>query len=127
MAKVSNLFMIIFIFLFMLVFISIMVTVVFNMVGLFDDDFGPPIWMFIPFILIFVLVIVAILYSVISSIRTAKKGDPYSNQPYTRQDPMSYERKQPLNYCKFCGANLGTTDPEICPECKNKLKNDFYH
>ena len=119
----------IFIFIFTLAFISIMVTIVFSMIeGM--DDFTPPWFMFVPIILIFILVIGVILYSVISGIRGTRKNSKTvfgSGDGYTAQHPMNYEKKASLNYCRYCGANLGTSDPAVCPECKNKLKNDFYH
>ena len=117
----------IFIFIFMIAFLSIMITVVFNMIeGM--GDFGPPWFFFLPFVLVFILIFGVIIYSVISGIRNSRKtvNSPYQSS-YTQQHPMNYEKKASLNYCRYCGANLGTSDPAKCPECKNKLKDDFYH
>ena len=120
--------MFLFLFFFMLIFIAVMVGVVFSMIEGMDDA-GAPIWTFVLPGLIFFFVFCVIIYAIFSNLFGLRKSKRtvHTDQTYIKQDPMSYERMAPLNYCRFCGANLGTSDPAVCPECRNKLKDDFYH
>ena len=116
---------VIFVFVFMLIVVSVMLTVVFSLIGGMSD-FDMP-WIFILPVLVFIFIIFAIIYAVFVGIRSIRRTNGAQNTLYSKPHPMNYERNVVLNYCRFCGANLGTSDPDFCPECRSKLKDDFYH
>lgn len=77
------------------------------------------------FTLIGVFMLAIMIWGLYKMLRTPVDVAPPANDPLN--GPMSYERREYIRYCPYCNANLGTSDPAVCPECKRKLKNDFYH
>jgi hypothetical protein len=100
--------------------IYIAVTSFLNFLNADDPGLGG-IFVYVLFLLAAMLLLPLI---VLTAVRVGMRQRPAAaGHAYHDADPMDYGRTAVTSgYCRFCGASLGDSYPNYCPECGKGLK-----
>jgi len=107
---------------FALAFFCIIFYMIYTFVSSVMDDNSGMGWFIFAFLGIFFLIIAAPIVAIIFSMRKKRTSAVYSTDQTV--DPMMYDNRGAApGYCRFCGANIGSSDPKYCPECGKSLRH----